>query len=132
MILSRYMSVLVLCGLLSACSSGKASFSPPKSSDPGVKQEESRVAAVLVADTSGELLDYPFQGPPHCKVQLLRKVGSTDYVDADCTAGDEGVSVPLRLVGRTITTPMDGNEYEPSIRRIFPPDIADWLFEGQT
>jgi hypothetical protein len=129
--LSRCAAVLALCGLLTACSLGESSFSPPNPSDPGVRQEEARIAAVLVADTSGELLDYPHQGPAHCKVQLLRKVGSTDYVNANCTAGDEGAYFPVRLVGRTITVPGDGNEYAASIRRIFPSDIAAWLFEGQ-
>ena len=58
------------------------------------------------------------------QVRLLRKAGSTDFVYAECTAGREGFSFPLKLAGGAVTIPQDGSEHASSIRRIFPPDIA--------
>jgi hypothetical protein len=115
---------LALCGLLSACAFGEPSFSLPDRNDAAVRKEEARIAAVLAADTSGKLLSQPLQGPASCKVRLLRKTGSTDFVYAHCTAGIEGFSFPLKLVGRTVTTPENGAGHASSINRIFPPDIA--------
>lgn len=122
--ITRQLSVVALCVLLSACSSGNPSFSLPNRSDAGVKQEEARIAAVLAADTSGQLLSQPLPGPASCKVRLLRKVGSTDFVYAECTAGQEGFSFPLKLAGGAVTIPQDSSEHASSIRRIFPPDIG--------
>jgi hypothetical protein len=116
--------VLVLCGLLSGCTIGEPSFSLPDRNDAAVRREEARVAAVLAADTSGKLLSQPLQGPAKCEVRLLRKTDSADFVYAECTAGDEGFSFPLKLAGRTVTTPDDGAGYASSIGRIFPSDIA--------
>ena len=125
------MFTFALVGLLSACSFGKASFSVPDRGSTAVKQEEARVAAVLASDTSGQLLSQPLQGPAKCKVRLLRKIGSADYVYAECTAGQEGFSFPLKLDGSTLTVPQDGSDYGPSIRRIFPSDIAAALNDDE-
>jgi hypothetical protein len=121
---TRRLFVVALCVLLSACSAGKPSFSLPNRSDAGVQQEEARVAAVLAADTSGQLLSQPVPGPASCKVRLLRKVGATDFGYAECTAGQEGFSFPLKLADGAVTIPQDGSDHASSIRRIFPADIA--------
>jgi len=128
---TRLVSTLVLVGVLCGCSFGKASFSLPDRSDPVVKQEEVRIALALAADTSGELLSQPLPGPAHCRVRLLRQVGTADYVYAECTAGQSGFSFPLKLDGSSVTVPRDGSEYAPSIRRIFPSDIAAALIEDE-
>lgn len=121
---ARLISTLVLVGVLSGCSFGKPSFSLPDRNSAAVRKEEARVAAVLAADTSGKLLSPPTEAPADCKVRLLRSVGSIDYVYAQCTDGRAGFSFPLKLEGREVTIPQDGSEYAPSIRRIFPADIA--------
>lgn len=127
----RRLSVPAIAVLLSACSSGEPSFSLPDRNAAGVKQEEARVAAVLAADTTDLLLSRPLQGPPSCKVRLLRKVDAIDYVYAECHAGQEGFSFPIKLDGTKASTPYDGAEYDPSIRRNFPPDIAAALLADE-
>ena len=130
--LSRRLCLLALCGLLSACGLGEPSFEAPDRSDPVVQREEARIAAVLAADTSGEVLSRPLQGPPSCQVRLLRQVGAVDYAYAHCRAGDqEAVVAPVKLEGRTVTLPDDGSLYGPSIQRIFPADIAAALGDDE-
>lgn len=120
----RLVSAFALLGLAAACSFGTASIALPDRASSAVKQEEARIAAVLAADASGKLLSRPLDGPAECRVRLLRHVGTVDYVWAECTAGQTGVSVPVRLAGRTVTVPEDGSGYAASLRRVFPSDVA--------
>lgn len=105
----------------------KPTFHVPDRSDPAVRQEEARVAAVLATKAEGLSL----QESTDCRVRLLRQAGPVDYVYARCIAGGSGFSSPLKLVGDTVTMPEDGSSYAPSIRRIFPEDIADALLADQ-
>ena len=122
--ISRQLSVAAFCVLLSACSSGKPSFSLPDRRRRGREAGGStrclgvgcgyeRQAAEPTSPRTGQL-----QG------RLLRKGGATDFIYARCTAGQEGFSFPLKLTGTAVTTPQDGSGHSPSIRRIFPSDIA--------
>jgi hypothetical protein len=119
----RGLPLIVL--LASACLGGSASFDLPDRSDPAVQQKEAALVGVLSEDRSGRVLG---QGPGPCKVRLLRSVGDTDYVWARCEIPQgEGVSAPFRVRGRVIDRPGDGSVYEPSLRRLFPHDIAEAL-----
>ncbi len=115
--------VPLVLGAISACS-WKPSFALPDRRSPSVRAEEARLADLLAADRSGKLLSQPLAGPVHCTVRLLRKTPEADYVYADCEAGDEGLSFPVRVVGTRVSVPDDGDEYAPSLRRLFPADIA--------
>ena len=57
-------------------------------------------------------------------MRLLRQVGATDFVYAECTAGQEGFSFSLKLAGGAVIIPQDGQKHASTIRRIFPSDIA--------
>lgn len=125
--LVRTAAALAASVLLAGCVG--ASVELPDRDSPAVRAEEARIAAVLSADTSGTLLSPPLEALPECRVRLLRAVGETRYVFAECTAGRAGVSVPLALVGRTVMAPSDGSEYSPSLRRIFPSDLAEAVLD---
>ncbi len=65
--------------------------------------------------------------PSRCKVRLLRQVASTSYIFAECSVGYGGFVGPHKVEGDVVTAPDDGSFYGPSIRRIFPADIAEAL-----
>ncbi len=116
--------------LASGCLGDPASFEPPDRGDPAVQLKEAALVRVLSADRSGNVLG---QGPGPCKVRLLRTVGDTDYVWARCQIpGGEGVSAPFRVRGRVIDGPGDGGSYAPSLRELFPADIAEALLDDQS
>ncbi len=79
-----------------------------------MQREEARIATLLAVDPQAS-----------CAVRLLREVGTADYVWADCQAGDSGYSTPVKVDGETVTFPQDGSYYGPSIRSMFPADIAE-------
>ncbi|MCW2500468.1 MAG: hypothetical protein JWN87_2144 [Frankiales bacterium] len=69
-----------------------------------------------------------------CKVRLLRRVGTTDYVWATCTRPGEGVDVPVRLTGSQITVPADGEDpgATNALEHVFPKDIAKAIRADET
>jgi hypothetical protein len=119
--------LLLMLVLATGCQGGPASFEPPDRSDPAVQQKEAALVASMSADRSGLILG---QGPGPCKVRLLRSVGDTDYVWALCQIpGGEGVSAPFKVRGRSVERTGDGSAYPPSLRRLFPHDIAEALLD---
>ena len=115
--------VLLLPLLLAASCRGGADIELPDRSDPAVQRQEAALGRVLAADRSGEVLDQPGGS---CRVLLLRAEGDTNYVWAHCSVpGGMAISAPFRVRGSVVDGTEDGNRHEPSLRQIFPADLAD-------
>ncbi len=87
--------------------------------------EEARLAEVL--GKPGAIL-YGVAGS--CKVRLLGRNGTSSYAWASCTeVGGDGqtASIPVRVDEDRVVTPQDGSEYGPSVRRMFPRKLADYV-----
>ena len=90
----------------------------PDPSDPAVRAEEARLAAVLAADST------VITPPGSCAVRLLRQEGGTSYTYALCTNGTTSVAMPVRVDGEQVTTPEDGSGHTRSVEAMFPDDLA--------
>jgi hypothetical protein len=115
----------------SGCSSGPPEL--PDRAAPSVKAEEARLAAVLSADPSilGE--------PGVCTVRLLGQEGGASFVMAACQARDwtqasdstQATYGPMRVDGSKVTRPGDGAANEPTLRKMFPEDLAEFVLDNQ-
>ena len=109
---------------VSGCSSGPPEL--PDRADPAVKVEEARLATLLGADTSilGE--------PGVCTVRLLGQQAGATFVWAYCQAleSSHATSLPLRIDGSTVTKPGDGAANEPTLRKMFPEDLAEFVLNN--
>jgi hypothetical protein len=131
---TRRIATVPLLLLVAACS--QASVPPsPWSADAVRDLLESDPAARTALLGTGA-------GPVYCGVDVLG--GSADgryaYVWADCGTFVEsdgvlgpgsGVSAPVRVdtTDRTVELPGDGSAYAAGVRRLFPPELVDQLFE---
>ncbi len=122
----RWFLLLGLCVWLAAC--GGPTLELPDQGDPAVQREEARIAK-LTADRFEEHMGPPSQAPS-CQVRLLREEGPTDYVVADCEAGEQAFISALKIDGETVVFPEDGSGYEASVRRMFPADVADAFLDN--
>ena len=88
-----------------------------------VRAEERRLAALL----PGALL----WGPGTCEARLLGRAGRSSFAWADCRTTPTadlpagGVSMPVRVTGEQVDKPADGGDYAGSVRKLFPPQLAD-------
>jgi hypothetical protein len=119
----RYVVIVgvVLAGLTAGCS--EPPYPLADRSTPAVRDEERRITTVLRNDAR-------WAGST-CRVRLLGREGSSSFAWADCetpaTAGTPagGESLPLAVDGEKVTSPADGAGYADSVRRMFPPRLAD-------
>ncbi len=123
----RYVvGVGLVMGLLSGCS--EAPYPLPDRAASAVAAEESRLAALLP--------DHLLWGPGTCQVRLLGTEGAASFAWATChqapTADtpSSGVSVPVRVDGDRVSQPDDGAGYAESVRRLFPPSLADAVLQA--
>ena len=110
--------------IVSGCSS------PPVLPDraaPAVKAEETRLAALLSADQS------VLGVPGVCTVRLLGQQAGASFVWANCDALDSSyaTSLPLRVDGSEVTKPGMGAAFSPTVREMFPEDLADFVLNNQ-
>lgn len=106
--------------LLSGCAKD---FTPPKESDQ-VRATENRLSAVVEHGLRGS------QGPGSCVVRLLGEQGQTSWVWATCQwLPGAATGGPYRIEGSTVMAPEDGSDYPGSIRRLFPPDMAEAILK---
>lgn len=124
----RGVAVLVVVVLASGC--GGSEFSPP-ARDAAVRAEEARTAVLVERyERSGFA-----SSPGRCDVRVLGIEATTTYVWAACSwkadGRNGGVSSPFRVVGSQVIPVGMGSEYSVSIRRDFPPAMADAILERQ-
>ena len=109
---------------VSGCSSGPPEL--PDRADPAVQAEEARVVTVLSADRSvlGE--------PGVCTVRLLGQQAGASFVWALCQAleSSHATSRPLRIDGSKVTKAGDGAANEPTLRKMFPEDLAEFVLNN--
>ena len=109
---------------VSGCSSGPPEL--PDRADPAVKAEEARLATLLSADRTvlGE--------PGVCTVRLLGQQAEATFVWAYCQAleSSHATSLPLRIDGSKVTKPGDGAANEPTLRKMFPEDLAEFVLNN--
>jgi hypothetical protein len=99
----------------------------PDRTDPAIRAEAARIAALLGADPS------VVGGPGTCKVRLLGQEAGASFVWAECAALDppfSGVSAPMRVDGSTVTLPGEGAAYSESVREMFPEDLAEFVLDN--
>jgi hypothetical protein len=121
MLKAAWAAVIVTAVSVSGCSE-RPNFRLPDRSDPAVKAEEARVAAVLEQDRSGAISGTSGVAVGGaCAVRLLRESVATDYIYASCDGPGGGSSGPMVLKGRTVQLPRDGDDNGPaSIDALFP------------
>jgi hypothetical protein len=110
---------VLACVVLPACSG--ESFQPPARTA-AIVAEETRVADLLE-----QAADAPGGG---CAVRILGVDGPTTYAWATCVFRDaegreSGSSIPIRVDGTAVLTPVDGGGYVDSIRAMFPERMAE-------
>ena len=109
---------------VTGCSSGPPEL--PDRAAPATKAEEARVVTVLSADRSvlGE--------PGVCTVRLLGQQAGASFVWAYCQAleSSHATSLPLRIDGSKVTKPGDGAANEPTLRKMFPEDLAEFVLNN--
>jgi hypothetical protein len=108
-----------------ACSSRQPDL--PDRSDPAVRAEEARIAALLGADPS------ILGGPGECRVRLLGQEAGASFVWATCAAVDPphtGISAPLRVDDAEVTVPGDGAAFSQTVREMFPEALADFVLDN--
>lgn len=115
-----------------ACSSTAPEWTLPDREDPVVQAEEDRLADVV--ERSGVVWDT--FGQMTCEVRLLGADGDASFVWAMCGVGlSEGgrsaLSLPLRIEGEDVTEARDGSEFDDSVREMFPPGLAELVFDDQ-
>lgn len=109
---------------VSGCSKGPPELPDPAA--PAVKAEEVRLAAVLSADPS------ILSEPGVCTVRLLGQEGGASFVMAACQArhSTQASYGPKRVDGSKVTQPGDGAANEPTLRKMFPEDLADFVLNN--
>lgn len=101
----------------------QAKWTLPDRTSPAVLREEARLGKLVAR--SGKVVDA--EGA-RCEVRLLGNDGETSYVWARCMndkGSVSGVSLPMRVDGRSLSLPQDGTDHAESIRRLFPPALAE-------
>jgi hypothetical protein len=113
-------------GFLGGCAA-QAEIADPR--EPEVLAERNRVIRLLATDLDDG------RTPGVCQVKVLRIEGQTTWahascsVDADAQGVREGWATFIRVDDDTVRYPEDGSAYEPSLRALYPEDLADWTFE---
>jgi hypothetical protein len=106
------------------CSFGSLDLLPDRNSAE-VKSEESRVAAVREPDTSGQLLSQ------HWRARRLQRAPAAQGRDVDYVIrpriGGAGSLLVLKLDGAQSPSRRTARVLAPSIRQIFPSDVAGAL-----
>ena len=132
--ISAYLVLVAVTVLMSACdrlpdAPGPVAVTLPDRTDAGVRREEARLARVLavsgvVAEGTGI----------ECDVRLLGREAGASFAWAECFGVHpggirNGASVPVRVEGEQVLRPRMGSEYAPSVRELFPPELATVILE---
>jgi hypothetical protein len=126
---SRALLPAVLVGLvasLGACAA-QAEIADPRK--PEVLAERNRIIRLLATDLGDR------NTPGVCQVKVLRREAPTTWAHASCSvdSGVDGVrgawATFIRVEGEKVSYTGDGSAYEPSLRELYPEDLAAWALE---
>jgi hypothetical protein len=114
-------AVIALVLLLAACNEQKrgASFDLPER-DEHVISLEQRLGTLIEKSQRGT------NSPGQCTVRVLGEQKDTVWVWANCRWLPAGaVGGPFRIDVKTVTPTKDGSEYDDSVRKLFPYEMAE-------
>lgn len=115
-------------GVLASCSQAVELDDPRK---PDVLAERNRIIRLLATD----LGDDRDRTPAVCQVKVLRRQAPTTWAHASCSVAADAAGVRsgwatfVRIDGEKVSYPEDGAAYPPSLRALYPADLADWALE---
>lgn len=118
--------VLGMAASLGACAA-QADIADPRK--PEVLAERNRIIELLGTDLGDD------RTPGVCQVKVLRMDAPTTWAYASCSvqADAQGVrsgwATFVRVEGEKVSYPDDGSAFEPSLRALYPEDLADWALE---